>query len=127
MNTKRNLKRLQLLVVLGLGVLLWELRGGPSVAGVWQTSEAGIIGREETRPTIILGRAGDFQFDEFGRVKARRDANIAKWELKDRAIWIIEGGKREKLADVAEVTATSMMLCLADVGVQKFIRIGDAD
>ena len=68
-----------------------------------------------------------FHFDETGRGRARPEAGTAHWEFKDRAIWIIEGKKREKLAEVAGVTPTSLILCLADVGVQRFTRIGEAD
>jgi hypothetical protein len=113
-------------VVIALGIALGALAfcREPSVAGVWQTADADTL---DMRPTIVLGRTGGFHFDVTGRGNAERDAAIARWELKDRAIWIIDGEKREKLADVAEVTRTSLILSIADLGVQKFTRIGDAE
>jgi hypothetical protein len=117
-------RRLLIILALGSALLFWARRSEPSVAGVWQTSDAGAV---ETRPTLILSRTGRFQFDPSGRGRARRIAPTARWELKDRALWIIAGGKREKLAEVAVVTATSMILCLEDVGVQEFTRVGDGD
>jgi len=118
------MKHLLVLLALGTAILAWTFRSGPSVAGVWQTSDEGILA---TRPTITLSRAGLFQFDASGRGRTRQDATVARWELKDRAIWIIEEGKRQKLADVAAVTSTSLVLCLAESGVQQFTRIGDGD
>ena len=116
--------RLAIVLALGTGMLWWISRSEPSIAGVWQTADADLLA---ARPTLTLNRSGVFHFDETGRGRARREASTARWELKDRAIWIIEGKKREKLAEVAGVTPTSLILCLADIGVQKFTRVGDAD
>ena len=110
--------------MLGIAVLFWVVPREPSIAGVWQTADDGILA---TRPTLILSRAGIFRFDASGRGIIRHEAVTMRWELKDRVLWLIEAGKRRKLADVAVVTPTSMILCIADVGVQKFTRVGDAD
>jgi hypothetical protein len=119
------MKRFAIVLVFGAAVLWWTAaRTEPSIAGVWQTSDVGLLA---TRPTLVLSRAGVFQFDESGRGRVRKDLATARWELKDRVLWIIEGGKREKLAEVAAVTPTSLILCLGDVGVQTFTRVGDAD
>jgi hypothetical protein len=111
-------------LLLGCALVLWGSRREERLAGVWQTADVGDL---DMRPTIVFSRSGSFQFDVTGQGGVQRDAAPVRWELKDRAIWIIENGKRAKLADVAEVTATSLILCLADSGVQRFTRIGDCD
>lgn len=121
----RSPKRLLItFLALGCALVLWGSRSEPRLAGIWQTSDVGDL---DMRPTIVLSGSGSFQFDVTGQGGVQRDAAPVRWELKDRAIWIIEKGKRAKLADVAEVTATSLILCLGDSGVQKFTRIGDCD
>jgi hypothetical protein len=124
MNLKPSPRYAAVILALGAATLLWTFHREPTLAGVWQTADADNL---DMRPTIVLGRAGEFKFDVTGQAGAQRDAAVARWELKDRAIWIIDAGKREKLADVAEVTATSLILSIADAGVQKFNRIADAE
>lgn len=124
MNLKRSLKPLAAILALGVAGGAWALYREPAIDGIWQTSEANDL---DMRPTIVLSRTGGFNFDVTGRGVAERDAAVARWEMKDRAIWIIEEGRRAKLADVAEVTRTSLILSIADLGVQRFTRIGDAE
>lgn len=125
MNLNRSMKRLAVLLALGLAAGgTWAFYREPSVDGIWQTVEANDL---DMRPTIVLRRAGGFNFDVTGQGDAERDAAVARWELQDRAIWIIEEGRRAKLADVAEVTRTSLILSIADLGLQRFTRIGDAE
>ena len=124
MNHGLATKRFLGIAVLGFALAAWAFSREPSVAGVWRTADADNL---DMTPTIVLRRTGGFQFDMTGRGIAQLEEATARWELKGRAIWIVEEGKREKLADVAEVTATSMILCVADIGVQKFTRIGDVD
>ncbi|MBK8478529.1 MAG: hypothetical protein IPL39_20260 [Opitutaceae bacterium] len=124
MNHRSTIRQLAIIVACGVALAVWSAGREPSVAGIWQTVDADTL---DMRPTIILGRAGGFRFDVTGQGKAEAAAAAVRWEMKDRSIWIIEEGKRAKLADVAEVTRTSLILSIADLGLQKFTRIGDSD